>query len=109
MQRIFELIEAVAPSRTTVLMTGESGVGKSLIARAIHQNSPRRDEPFVEISCGSIPETLLESELFGHVKGAFTGPTRTRRVGFWRPMAARCSSTRSTAPARRCSSSCFVC
>ncbi len=72
-QRIFELIEAVAPSRTTVLMTGESGVGKSLIARAIHQNSPRRNEPFVEISCGSIPETLLESELFGHVKGAFTG------------------------------------
>ena len=72
-QRIFELIEAVAPSRTTVLMTGESGVGKSLIARAIHQNSPRRDKPFVEISCGSIPETLLESELFGHVKGAFTG------------------------------------
>ena len=72
-QRIFELIEAVAPSRTTVLMTGESGVGKSRIARAIHQNSPRRDEPFVEISCGSIPETLLESELFGHVKGAFTG------------------------------------
>jgi DNA-binding NtrC family response regulator len=72
-QRIFELIEAVAPSRTTVLMTGESGVGKSLIARAIHQNSPRRNEAFVEISCGSIPETLLESELFGHVKGAFTG------------------------------------
>jgi len=72
-QRIYELIEAVAPSRTTVLMTGESGVGKSLVARAIHQSSPRRDMPFVEISCGSIPETLLESELFGHVKGAFTG------------------------------------
>jgi DNA-binding NtrC family response regulator len=73
MQKVFELIEAVAPSRTTVLMTGESGVGKSMIAHAIHHASPRRSKPFVEISCGSIPETLLESELFGHVKGAFTG------------------------------------
>ncbi len=73
MQRIFEIVRAVAPSRTTVLMTGESGVGKSLIAGAIHRASPRRDKPYVELSCGSIPETLLESELFGHVKGAFTG------------------------------------
>ncbi|MHC4948978.1 MAG: sigma-54-dependent transcriptional regulator [Planctomycetota bacterium] len=73
MRRIYGLVEAVAPSRTTVLMSGESGTGKSLIARAIHHNSPRADKPFVEISCGSIPETLLESELFGHVKGAFTG------------------------------------
>jgi DNA-binding NtrC family response regulator len=73
MQKVYELIEAVAPSRTTVLMTGESGTGKSLIAHAIHQASPRRGKPFVELSCGSIPETLLESELFGHVKGAFTG------------------------------------
>lgn len=73
MQRIYELVEAVAPSKTTVLMTGESGTGKSLIAGAIHQRSPRREKPFVEISCGSIPETLLESELFGHVRGAFTG------------------------------------
>lgn len=73
MRRIFDLVEAVSPSRTTVLMTGESGTGKSLIAHAIHQRSPRRTKPFVELSCGSIPETLLESELFGHVKGAFTG------------------------------------
>ncbi|MEO0483433.1 MAG: sigma-54 dependent transcriptional regulator [Planctomycetota bacterium] len=73
MRRIYELIEAVAPSRTTVLMTGESGVGKSLIARAIHEHSPRKGGAFVEVSCGSIPETLLESELFGHVRGAFTG------------------------------------
>ena len=73
MTKIYDLIQAVAPSRTTVLMTGESGVGKSLIAHAIHHNSPRRDKAYVEISCGSIPETLLESELFGHVKGAFTG------------------------------------
>lgn len=73
MQRIYDVVEAVAPSKTTVLMAGESGTGKSLIARAIHGRSPRASQPFVEISCGSIPETLLESELFGHVKGAFTG------------------------------------
>ncbi len=73
MRKIYELIEAVAPSRTTVLMTGESGTGKSLIAHAIHKASPRAAKSFVELSCGSIPETLLESELFGHVKGAFTG------------------------------------
>lgn len=75
MLKIFELASAVADSRTTVLMTGESGTGKSLIARAIHHRSPRRDKPFVEVSCGALPETLLESELFGHVKGAFTGAT----------------------------------
>lgn len=73
MLKIFDLAEAVADSRTTVLMSGESGTGKSLLARAIHHRSPRRDKPFVEIACGSLPETLLESELFGHMKGAFTG------------------------------------
>jgi DNA-binding NtrC family response regulator len=73
MVKIFDLVRAVAPSRTTVLMCGESGTGKSLIAHAIHDLSPRRNAAFVELSCGSIPETLLESELFGHVKGAFTG------------------------------------
>ena len=73
MLRLYDLIEAVAPTKTTVLMTGESGTGKSLVARAIHHRSAVREGPFVEISCGSIPETLLESELFGHVKGAFTG------------------------------------
>lgn len=73
MQKVYELVRAVAASKTTVLMSGESGTGKSLIAHAIHDHSPRKHKPFVEISCGSIPETLLESELFGHVKGAFTG------------------------------------
>src|SRR5580698_1739814 len=73
MLKIFDLVDAVADSRTTALMTGESGTGKSLLARAIHHRSPRRDKPFVEVSCGALPETLLEAELFGHTKGAFTG------------------------------------
>lgn len=80
MVKLYDLIDAVAPTKTTVLMMGESGTGKSLIARAIHTRSPRRDKPFVELACGSIPETLLESELFGHVKGAFTG-AHTDKVG----------------------------
>lgn len=73
MLRVQELVEAVAASRTTVLMNGESGTGKSMTAQLIHASGPRADKPFVELACGSIPETLLESELFGHVKGAFTG------------------------------------
>jgi DNA-binding NtrC family response regulator len=82
MLRIWELVAAVAPTRTTVLMTGESGTGKSLIARAIHRHSPRASAAFVELSCGSIPETLLESELFGHVKGAFTGAHADKKGRF---------------------------
>ena len=73
MLRIFDMIEAVADTKSTVLITGESGTGKSMIARAIHRRSGRRDKPFVEVACGALPETLLESELFGHVAGAFTG------------------------------------
>lgn len=73
MLKIFDMIDAVADTRATVLITGESGTGKSLIARAIHRRSARRDKPFVEIACGALPETLLESELFGHAAGAFTG------------------------------------
>ncbi len=73
MQKIYDLIEAVADSKTTVLIDGDSGTGKSMVARAVHAQSPRRTGPFVTFSCGAIPETLLESELFGHVKGAFTG------------------------------------
>jgi DNA-binding NtrC family response regulator len=73
MLKIFDLVNAVSDSRTTVLMSGESGTGKSLLARAIHHRSPRRDKAFIEVSCGALPETLLESELFGHIKGAFTG------------------------------------
>jgi DNA-binding NtrC family response regulator len=73
MLKIFDMIDSIADTRATVLITGESGTGKSLIARAIHRRSSRRDKPFVEIACGALPETLLESELFGHVAGAFTG------------------------------------
>ncbi len=73
MLRMFELIESVADTRTTVLILGESGTGKTMTARSIHQLSTRRDKPFVEVACGSLPESLLESELFGHVAGAFTG------------------------------------
>src|SRR5688572_1337957 len=82
MLKIFDLVGAVADSRTTALMTGESGTGKSLLARAIHHRSPRRDKPFVEVSCGALPETLLESELFGHVRGAFTGAIADKQGRF---------------------------
>ena len=78
MLRVFDLIEAVADSRATVLITGESGTGKSMIARTIHQRSGRRERPFVEVACGALPETLLESELFGHTKGSFTGAVADR-------------------------------
>ena len=73
MLRIFDLVEAVSESKVNVLIDGESGTGKSMIARVIHHRSDRRDGPFIEVSCGAIPESLLESELFGYVRGAFTG------------------------------------
>jgi DNA-binding NtrC family response regulator len=82
MAKIFDLVEAVADTKTTILMAGPSGTGKSMLARAIHQRSSRRDRPFVEVSCGALPETLLESELFGHVKGAFTGAVNNKEGKF---------------------------
>ncbi|MBI1311754.1 response regulator [bacterium] len=73
MQKMFDLIESVSDTRANVLILGESGTGKTMTARAVHQLSSRRDKPFVEVACGALPDTLLESELFGHVAGAFTG------------------------------------
>jgi len=82
MAKIFDLVEAVADSKSTILMTGPSGTGKSMLARAIHHRSGRKNMPFVEVSCGALPETLLESELFGHVKGSFTGAVSNKEGKF---------------------------
>lgn len=83
MQKIFKLIDRVAPSEATVLVSGESGTGKELVAKAIHLSGPRASAPFVPVNCGAIPETLIESELFGHKKGSFTGADRDH-IGLFR-------------------------
>ena len=80
MQELFAMIERVAPSNVSVLITGESGTGKEMVARTLHELSPRKTKPFVAVNCAAIPETLIESEIFGHEKGAFTGALE-RRAG----------------------------
>src|SRR3954469_10563217 len=84
MREIFALLKKVAPMDVSVVVTGETGTGKELVARALHDESPRRKGPFVVLDCGSIPENLIESELFGHEKGAFTGATASREGAFER-------------------------
>jgi DNA-binding NtrC family response regulator len=79
MQRLYRLVERVAPTRATVLVTGETGTGKELVARAVHDLSPRADKPFIAVNCSAIPSTLLEAELFGHVRGSFTGAVQNRK------------------------------
>jgi DNA-binding NtrC family response regulator len=78
MLKIFDTVDSVADARASILITGENGTGKSMIARAIHARSSRRSGPFIEVACGALPDTLLESELFGHVAGAYTGANTDR-------------------------------
>ncbi|MDR1363106.1 MAG: sigma-54 dependent transcriptional regulator, partial [Spirochaetaceae bacterium] len=82
LRRVFDTVERVAPTKASVLITGESGVGKELIADAIHRLSPRKDKPFIKVHCAALAESILESELFGHEKGAFTGASSLRRGKF---------------------------
>lgn len=82
MRKVYDAIEMIAPTKATIIIYGESGTGKELVARAIHYNSDRQNKPFIKVSCAALPETLMESELFGHEKGAFTGAIRTTKGRF---------------------------
>ena len=109
MKAVLELVRKVAPTPMSVLIQGESGSGKELIARAIHDQSEMRERPFLAVNSAALPDTLLESELFGHRKGAFTGADRNREGIFSRAGAAPCSSTRSPSCPRLSRASCCEC
>ncbi len=106
LRKVQELIRRVAPAETTVLVLGENGTGKELAARAIHRGSPRRDEPFVAINCATLKDALLETELFGHEKGSFTGAIAEKRGGLRLPRVAHCFSTRSANSSRSSRANC---
>ena len=109
MQEIFALLQQAGPSKACVLITGESGTGKELVARTVHALSPRRQGPFLAINCAALPETLIESELFGHEKGSFTGAGTARRAASRWPSTARCCSTKSAKCRARRRPSCCAC
>ena len=102
MHVVFETVRRIAATKVTVLVRGESGTGKELVARAIHAESPQRDGPFVAVNCASLAPSLMESELFGHVRGALRVPFATTRESSSVPRAARCCSTRSASCHSRC-------
>nr|WP_306304091.1 sigma-54 dependent transcriptional regulator [Desulfosarcina cetonica] len=106
MQDVFAVIRKVAPASATVLIEGASGTGKELVASALHFNSPRKDKPFVAVNCSALAETLLESELFGHEKGAFTGAISMKKGRFEMADGGTCSWMKSGNCRRDCKSSC---
>jgi CheY-like chemotaxis protein len=108
MQKVYRILSKVAFSSHPVLVLGESGTGKELVARSIHTSGPNAAKPFIPVDCGSLVPTLIESELFGHVKGAFTGATGRGRVCWLRPTAEPCSSMRSASFRSTCRQSCCV-
>jgi transcriptional regulator with PAS, ATPase and Fis domain len=109
MHAIFELVQEIASQRSTVLIRGESGTGKELIARAIHNSGDRADKPFIGVSCAALAETLLESELFGYEKGAFTGAAAQKKGSASWPKTAPSSWTRSATSRPSCRWTCCAC
>ena len=109
MAKLLAQIDRVAASETRVCILGETGTGKELVARAIHEKSPRRESPFVTLNCAAVPAELIESELFGHEKGAFTGARRSTSENSSKPTAARYSSTRSATCPWPCRRNCCAC
>jgi len=99
MEKVLDVVKRISSSDSTVLITGESGTGKEILAREIHNHSPRREAPFVVVDCGALVETLFESELFGHVKGSFTGATRQNTADLKSPTEGRYSWMRSATSA----------